>query len=349
MSRTVRSFLWAVALAASGCAARVASRPVVWPEPPDPPRIRFVTAFRTTEDLDRSTWAKVRRALLGASRDPGLAQPMGLAISDDGQRVYIADMGLGHVLLADLAHHRLTPFAPDEPMGKPFNVALDADENLYVSDSAGHQVLVFSRKGERLRAIARDSERPTGLAIDRARRLLYVADSAFRKSPNHRVRVFTLDGAFVRNVGTGKRGSDDGDFYFPTYLALDGTGGLYVADSMNFRVQQFDRDGRFVRKLGENGDGPGAFARLKGLAFDRDGNLYAVDGGHSNVQMFSPRFEPLMFFGGYAQKLEYFDVPSGIAIEPRQNRIYVCNEFISRINVYELLPPPVAPGVKAAR
>jgi hypothetical protein len=46
---------------------------------------------------------------------------------------------------------------------------------------------------------------------------------------------------------------------------------------------------------------------------------------------------PLMFFGGYAQKLEYFDVPSGIAIDPRRNRIYVCNEFVARINVYELI------------
>jgi DNA-binding beta-propeller fold protein YncE len=55
------------------------------------------------------------------------------------------------------------------------------------------------------------------------------------------------------------------------------------------------------------------------------------------VQLFNSRFQPLMFFGGYAQKLEYFDIPSGIAIDPRTNRIYVCNEFIARVNVYELV------------
>jgi DNA-binding beta-propeller fold protein YncE len=321
-----------------GCTHALPRPEVVWPEPPETPRIRFVQAFRQTEDLDQSRGYRFRRALMGASNEVPLNQPMGLAISDDGQRVYIADAGVAHVFVADLANQRVSLFAPEEAMGKPFNVALDAEENVYVSDSAGGVIRVFSRQGTPLKVLgARLFERPTGLALDRERKLLYVSDSSRVKSGNHRVRVLDLQGQWVRDLGTPRRGNDDGYWSFPTYIALDKAGDVYVADTMNFRIQVFDPAGRFLRKFGENGDTPGSFARLKGLAFDGFGNLYVVDGGHSNVQLFNAQFQELMFFGGYARKLEYFDIPSGIAIDPRTNRIYVCNEFISRVNVYELI------------
>ena len=330
-------------IAAAVACAHAEVKQVVWPDPPDPPRIRFVQAFRHSDDLDRSAWASVRRSIFGGSNDPALAQPMGVAVSADGHRVYVADFALGAVLVADLEAHSMKPFASDEPMGKPFNVALDADENVYVSDEVGAVVRVFSRTGKPLPVIgARQLERPTGVAIDREHGLLYVSDTATRKSENHRVRVFDFAGKWLRDLGAVEgrptKGEQDGQWHFPTYIAVDPENGdVYVADTMNFRIQVFDRSGKFLRKYGENGDGPGMFARLKGLAFDSHGNLYVVDGDHSNVQLFNKQFQPLMFFGGYARKLEYFDIPSGIAIDPKTNRIYVCNEYISRVNVYELL------------
>ena len=325
------------AVTAFGCATKEIGKPVVWPDPPETPRIRFVTAFRHNDELDLSGWARFSRGVFGGSHDPGLAQPMGVAVSDDGKRVYVADFALSKVMVADFDAKTFKPFAPDENVGKPFNVALDADENVYISDEVGRQVWVFSKKGEKLRAIGKDLERPTGIAIDRARKVLYVSDSSRRKSDKHQVRAYDLEGKFLYALGTGKKGDADGDVYFPTYLAVNKDGEVFVADTMNFRIEVFGPDGKFRRKFGENGDGPGMFARIKGLAFDGFGNLYVVDGDHSNVQIFNSAFQVLMFFGGYARKIEYFDIPSGIAIDPRTNRIYVCNEFISRVNVYELI------------
>lgn len=322
----------------AGCAHAPPRPPVVWPEAPDTPRIRFVTAFRHTDDLDTGSWSRFRRSVLGGSNDPALHQPMGLAISDDGQRVYVADPGISHVFVADLKSKRVALFAPDEAMGQPFNVALDAEENVYVTDPGGAVLHVFTKDGKPLKTLgAKLFDRPTGLAIDRDRKLIYVSDTSHAKSEVHRVRVLDFDGKLVRDLGQPKRGEADGEWNFPTYVAVDKAGDVFVADSMNFRIQEFDASGKFLRKFGVNGDGPGAFSRIKGLAFDGFGNLYVVDGGHSNVQLFNEEFQVLMFFGGYAKKLEYFDVPSGIAIDPRTNRIYVCNEFVSRINVYELI------------
>jgi DNA-binding beta-propeller fold protein YncE len=323
------------------CASTPIGKTVEWPDPPEKPRIRFVTAFRTGDDLDTSGWAHFRRSLFGNS-SVTMGQPMGVAVSEDGQRVYVADYGLNQVVVADLANHSMRVFAPYEGLLRPFNVALGPGEQVYVSDSAAKAVVVFDRNGKRIASFGRDDfERPTGLAVDHDRGIVYVVDSASHGSSKHRVLAYDLLGKKLHELGPkegpGGRGNGDGQFYFPSYVSVDKEGMVYVADTMNFRIQVFGPDGKFVRKFGESGDGPGTFQRLKGLAFDSFGNIYAVDGGHANVQIFSKDFRVLMFFGGSAPKLEYFDVPSGIAIDPRTNRIYVCNEYLARVNVYELV------------
>jgi DNA-binding beta-propeller fold protein YncE len=335
------SLLLLLGAAGSGCAATTIGKPVEWPDPPEKPRIRFVTAFRTGDDLDTSGWAHFRRSLFGNS-SVTMGQPMGVALSDDGKRVYVADYGLGQITLADLEHKTMRVFAPDEGLQRPFNVAIGPDERVYVSDSAQRSVIAFDRKGKRIASFGSgDLERPTGLAIDRKRNVLYVVDSSKHGSNKHRVLAYDLEGHKLFELGPkegpGGTGPGDGQFFFPAYVAVDQDSMVYVSDAMNFRVQVFGPDGKFVRKFGENGDGPGTFMRLKGLAFDSFGNLYAVDGGHSNVQIFNKHAQVLMYFGGAAPKLEYFDVPSGIAIDPLTNRIYVCNEYLARINVYQLI------------
>ena len=355
MRPPLRTALLAAAAVAAGCASAPPPRPqVVWPDPPEVARIRFVTAFRTSEDLDQSGWNRFKRGLLGGgTADVGVSHPMGLAISDDGQRLYVADLRGSQVLVADFQKRTVARFAPSESFALPFNVALDADENVYVSDSQAKNVMVFTKDGQRVRMFGPKEglERPTGLAIDRQRRIIYVADTSHSDSGNHRVFAYTLEGRVVREVGRG-RGGEEGAFNFPSYLALDAAGNLYVNDSMNFRVQVFDPEGKFVRAFGKHGDNPGSFGRMKGLAFDGFENLYVADGEHAVVQIFNKGFDPLMFFGGNRPDLlEYFDIPSGIAIDRKTNRIYVGNQLNARINVYELIntkPEDSRPDVAAA-
>ena len=60
-----------------------------------------------------------------------------------------------------------------------------------------------------------------------------------------------------------------------------------------------------------------------------------------------------MDFGGQVNRLEYFDIAGAIAIDRNNHKIYVANEMVPRINVYELIntkaedsfmsPPAAAP------
>ena len=66
----------------------------VWPAPPLTARIEFVRSIVSDEDLGRDTTSSQRLAnFLGGEKPPAnrIAEPMGLAVSDDGNRVYVSD------------------------------------------------------------------------------------------------------------------------------------------------------------------------------------------------------------------------------------------------------------------
>ena len=71
-------------------------------------------------------------------------------------------------------------------------------------------------------------------------------------------------------------------------LGFDGAGNLVVLDAFNNRVVVVGPDGRLVREIGREGEGPGEFQLSKALAVWRDGRVAVTDVEHSAIQVFSP-------------------------------------------------------------
>lgn len=185
----------------------------------------------------------------------------------------------------------------------PDGVAVSADGNIFISDSANDRIrkvspdgTISTIAGTASRGFSGDGGRatdahlnyPRGLALDSAG-ALYFADVY-----NHRVRKITPDGLIRTIAGTGEPGfSGDGgqaleaQLYYPQGVALDPrTGNLYIADSSNYRIRIVAPDGtiRTVAGTGEEGfsgdGGPAISARLaapSAVAVDRSGNVYFVD------------------------------------------------------------------------
>jgi DNA-binding beta-propeller fold protein YncE len=328
-------------LAAAGCAT-VPPAPdsphLVWPPPPAPPRIEFVQSLATGKDLGAGQSIGERLLGLLGGQPPApdrLVEPMGLAVSDDGTRVYVADHAQHTVFVFDLARRRIRRLAPD-PIVRPLGLALDGEERIWVVEQARRGVSVFAPDGRRLTFVGHPTlERPAGIALDRARRRLYVADAGTLRSAAHTVKVFDWDGTLVRTIGQDK-GDGPGQFLFPTYVAVDGDGRVYVTDTLNARVQVFDPDGRYLATIGERGTAWGMFDTPKGVALDGFGNVYVVDSGWSNVQIFNPRRQVLLFFGGRGPVPGLLKNPTAIAID-RDNRIYVADHLNHRVEVYRLV------------
>lgn len=329
----------AAVLLLASCAAPpgVEEQRLAWPAPPETARIEFVRSLYNDEDVGKEQNFSLLEFVTGKKPPANrIAEPMAIAVSDDGNRVYVSDYAQLAVFVFDFQQKKFTKIGSETPLAQPFGIALDAQENLYVVEQEKKGISVFERHGKTIRFITDPSlERPAGVAIDRARGKIYVADTGHTKSEDHTVKIFDQSGKLIGHLG-GKRGSGKGQFLFPTYVTVDPQGNVYVTDTLNSRIQEFDADGKYVKDFGQRGNGWGMFDKPKGAALDAFGNVYVVDSGWSNVQIFNQKGQVLLFFGGRGPIPGMLQNPSAIAIDA-QNRIYVGDYLNHRVEVYRLV------------
>ena len=324
--------------ALGGCATqpKAPEMQLVWPPPPQVPRIRFVRNIISDENLekDTTTTQKILNFLGGDKPSPTqFAEPIGIAVSDDGNRMYVSDIMQEGVFIFDFG---LKSFYKVDKISKPGGIALDAQENLYVVETVAKKIQVYGRDRKLIREITDPSvERPVGIAIDRTRGRIYLVDTGTQKTTEFTVKIFDLEGRLIGHIGNGQ-GPKPGQFIYPTYATVDAAGNVYVADSFNGRVQKFDADGHYLMSFGKSGDAWGMFDKPKGVAVDSFGNVYIVDSGWSNVQIFNPKGQILLFFGGRGGYPGLLRNPNPIAID-KQNRVYVGDFLNARVAVYELV------------
>ena len=338
-NRPCRLLAVALPVLLAGCAAtpeKVQQTNLVWPPPPQQPRIEFVRTISNESAVNReSTFSENISNFLGGEKPKAgqISSPMGVVVSDDGQRLYVSDFARSTVFLFDFANHA---FRTLSNMHRPVGLALDDNENLYVAEQETKGASVYDRDGNLLRFITDDSiERPAGVAVDRKNGKLYVVDTGHQESKEHTVKIFDLEGNLLGHLGDG-RGGYPGQFLFPTYVAVDALGNVYVSDTLNSRVQKFDADGTYLMSFGSRGNGWGMFDKPKGIALDSFGNVYVADSGWSNVQIFNPKGEILLFFGGRGPVPGMLKNATDVSIDS-QNNIYVGDYINHRVEQYRLV------------
>ena len=318
------------------------SPPVIdlaWPEPPEPPRIKFVDVLASEADLGRELSRRERFVSFLSGAKPEIYriyQPRDVVVSDDGTRVYASDFGQATIFRFDLQTRKVDLIGREDPFAQPFGLALDEEENLYVVEQQAKRVRVVDKSGKTLRNITHDSlVRPTDVAIDRTRKLIYVADASRKTSTDHTVKVFDKDGGLVRTIGQGV-GDCEGCLLFPTYVTIDAAGNVYVCSTLLARVDVFTPEGKYLQTIGGRGTTFGLFDKPKGVAIDSFGNVYVADSGWSNVQIFNKKGQVLLFFGGRGAYPGLLKNPTGVAID-KNNKIYVADYLNYRVSVYQLV------------
>jgi hypothetical protein len=128
----------------------------------------------------------------------------------------------------------------------------------------------------------------------------------------------------VRKIGDIDTEDENVAFHYPTDIAVDKEGNIYVLDSGNTRVQKFGPDGKYVATIGRKGQGPGEFISPGGLDFDEDGNLVVTDtaqmrlhviiGGGKDVKSIVLKDEPIygvrsLGTGGYVGRASTYSFP----------------------------------------
>lgn len=308
---------------------------IVWPSPPDVPRIRYVGAIATEADLKpgKSMFKGLGEVIFGKDSIRAMLSPYSTCTDRRG-RLFVCDSNGQMVHVFDLETRKYAQWRPDASgrrFSQPVGMAIDSRDRLLVSDSVAGTIFVFDADGTCLGEIGGENlKRPCGLAYDAARDRLYVADAGL-----HQVLVLAMDGEVTATIG--ERGSDLGQFNFPTNVSLDSAGRLLVSDTLNFRVQVFSPDLKPLRQIGRQGDLPGYFAQPKGIAVDREDHVYVVDSQFEAVQIFDIEGQLLLNFGQEGHGPGEFWLPSGIHIDVH-NRIWIADSYNQRVQVFDFLP-----------
>jgi DNA-binding beta-propeller fold protein YncE len=348
MSLRSALFLIGFAVVSSGCATYPAhvgpttkSDPYakyVWPPPPDEARIRLVEILSGRADVEAGS--SLQKTLLGIgpqSAFDNLKKPYAVEFDAKG-RILVTDPVLGALFRFDRAGRRLDVLGTTGSLklAQPLGLGIGPDGSIWVADAVLRKVIEFNPDGDIVGSLGAgdDLVNPTDVAVSRDRTRAFVVDSKA-----HRVVVFDLKSR--RAVGSiGARGEGEAELSFPSSIALDAEGNLFVVDQINARIQVFTTEGEHVDSFGKLGVQPGGFVRPKDIAIDDQGFVYVTDAAFNNVQIFSPEIQLLTFVGGGGEGPGAFQIASGVSV--RGDEFAMVDQLGRRVQLFRFLKPKTA-------
>ncbi len=332
------TYLMLILLLISGCATTTHKKEDIWswPLPPEKPRLKYIKSFSGKDDVVQSKFKSLKDVVAGKGFAEQLKKPIGVAVDSRG-RVFVADLGVQCVVIFNETPQegeKAFDFLGKKAKGhlvKPLGITIDQNDNIYVSESVHRKVYSYNPDFSFRYSFGLDTtfKRPSGVAFDNINNRLYVVDTKA-----HDIKVFNDKGVLIHIFGS--QGNKDGEFNYPTNVAVDNDGKIYIIDTMNTRVQIFDQNYNFVMKYGSADNVPGSFARPKGVALDSDNNVYVVDSAFDNVQIFNQQGQLLLFFGSAGRGVGEFDMPAGIFID-KTDKIYIIDQLNCRVQIFQYL------------
>jgi sugar lactone lactonase YvrE len=263
----------------------------------------------------------------GAATNAELSAPNGMVVDATGN-VFIADtanqrirkVGTNGIISTVAGNGIYGPSgdggaATNAELGYPSGVAVDATGNLFIADSENERIREVGTNGiittvagngygantifggfagDGGQATNAEFWAPHGLAVD-ATGNLFIVDTE-----NERIREVGTNGIITTVAGNGTPGfSGDGspatnaELYNPYRVAVDTTGNLFIADTLNNRIREVETNGIITTVAGNGtpgyyGDGsPAINAELYnpfGVGVDATGNLFIADDQNNRIR-----------------------------------------------------------------
>ena len=239
--------------------------------------------------------------------------PGGVAVDASGN-VYVADgsnqkirkitpTGVVTTLAGSITPGNADGTGAAASFNNPTGVAVDASGNVYVADNVNHEIRKITPTGVVTTlagsitpgsadgtGAAASFNNPTGVAVD-ASGNVYVADTY-----NQKIRKITPAGVVTTLAGRNTPGSADGtgaaaQFNYPTDVAVDASGNVYVVDENNHGIRKITPAGVVTTLAGSitpgSADGTGAAASFyypADVAVDASGNVYVTDSFNHKIR-----------------------------------------------------------------
>jgi DNA-binding beta-propeller fold protein YncE len=228
----------------------------------------------------------------------------------------------------------------------PMDVAVDREDFVWVVDTQNKRIQKYTARGQFLFEFGDHTTgqsegvtfgEPIAAAVDGQNRLL-VLD---RQTQD--IQRFDENGVFIDRLGA------TAVFQHPEGLAVDAAGRIYVADTLNNRVQVLSPDGTPVLVFGTEGAGPGQVHHPTGVSVDPDfGNILVTDAGNDRIEVFEASGLFATAFGTSGSDPDSFNHPyeavvghgrSLFATDMQNDRGSWRTLFGMDANLVSLLPP----------
>lgn len=153
---------------------------------------------------------------------------------------------------------------------------------------------------------------------------VYVPDTHY-----HRVMVYSPKGDLLRQWGS--LGNDPGQFIYPTDIAFDDKGRIFVGEYGDHdRISVFDMSGKYLYEIGKFGFGDGEFSRPQSIVIEGD-TLYTADTCNHRIAVFKTDGTFVRNMGGPGSGLGEFRFPYGLDLDKRTNQLVVCEFGNNRV------------------
>jgi DNA-binding beta-propeller fold protein YncE len=249
------------------------------------------------------------------------------------------------------------------------SIAMDSNFNLWVTDRGDDTVKVFSIDNTLKMTIGKSGsgkkefKTPLDILIKDDR--VYVLDSG-----NARVQVFNLKGNYLYDFG--QVGTDDGKLYCPNSFSFDKDGNLWISESCLGRVQVFDKNGKFIKKVLDRFAPIGVVERYKdymlisnlednkiyildldgkiinkigddissptyfpqGVQVLSDGKIVVANSGTSTISIFDENGNFLKSFSSFGAAPGKIQYPLGVAVNSK-DEIFVLDSGSHVVEVYD--------------
>ncbi len=299
----------------------------------------------------------------GPATNAQLSYPYGVSVDAAGN-LYIADSNnyrirkVANGVITTVAGNGTTGFSGDNGPAtsaqlQPWGVAVDSAGSVYIADAQNNRIrkvtngVIITVAGNGTPGFGGDNGpatnaalyRPNGVAVDSAGNL-YIADTF-----NNRVRKVS-GGVIATVAGNGTPGIGGGDgglatsatLYYPSGVAIDSAGDLYIADTESGRIRKV-ANGVITTVAGGSAASSGDYLSFpRGVAVDSAGNLYIADTNNHSIRKVSNGVMTTVAGNGTAwfsgdsgpaasAQLAY---PGGVAVDSAGN-LYIADTSNSRI------------------
>ena len=270
-----------------------------------------------------------------------LRRPTGVAVDSKGN-IHVADTGKKRIVVFDAKGNFVTTYGDfgNKPLQlwEPIGVAVAPDGRSYVVDKTKKKIVIFDSLHRPFKMVTFQDD---PLSVSIANDNLFVTTASG-----------VMIGDFNGNLLTGyiARGKKEGQFDLPGAVAVGKDGTLYVADSLNYRVQAIGTNGKAKWVYGKPLPPKTAimyrgkdrkFGLPASIAADDQGNIYVVDGLNSQIVILDSSGQFVETMGDLGHDDGQFYYPEGIAYA--DGRLVVADKFNDRVEVFSL-PSVAAPA-----